>query len=410
VAILVSIFGFIGQQAGRFLTAALGWASTLLFGRVPKSQQLLLAVITLGSLAWAASLVGVLMPTVGVFLLAVVPAPTFVDEAWLRLAMLVVAIVTPLLIGIGSLFIGDTSQRPRGAQLIRQVLSGYPLAFLLAFILVFLAVVGVARKVRSLAKGLTDAHIPIVVKPGGYATMVNDLEDALDQAGLEVDRRPAPPILSLPAHLVAAVAGGGVRYLVPDQLTMLTGRHLEVGLYPSDISISGKPNELARARAAIASRLTSTAAHLTTSKESQAVEDRIERLAKAPPTLDSAGAVALSASVDDELRAIDATLATLNVDYGEWEVLYRMRLQVERDLLAGSRVGEAFPGGRPRPAVVADTGPSRWASALGAAGIVLVGLDVGLAAMERIRPPRAARLWSDANPRATARTPRHPRS
>ena len=215
MAIFASIFAFVGQQAGRLLTTALGWASTLLFGRVPKSKQLLLAIITLGSLAWVAMLLGVLVPGIGTFLLAAVPAPAFVDQAWIRLAMLGGAIVTPLLIGAGSVFISDASQRPNGLGLVRQVLRGYPLAFLLAFILVFLAVVGVARKVRSLSKGWSDAHIPIVVKPGGYETMVNDLEDALDQAGLAVDRRTAPEVLSAPAHLVAMVAGGGVRYLVP---------------------------------------------------------------------------------------------------------------------------------------------------------------------------------------------------
>ena len=43
-----------------------------------------------------------------------------------------------------------------------------------------------------------------------------------------------------------------------------------------------------------------------------------------------------------QLHEIDATLATIVVDCAEWEVLYRMRLQIERDLLVGSPVGEAL--------------------------------------------------------------------
>ena len=113
-------------------------------------------------------------------------------------------------------------------------------------------------------------------------------------------------------------------------------------------------------------------------------------LAKTQPTLDEAGAVAPPDRIEGELRAIDEALAALDVDYDEWEVLYRVRLQIERDLFRGSRVGEAFPGGRPRPAVVADKAPSRWASALGAAAIALVLLDVCLAVNERIRPPRSS--------------------
>jgi len=85
----------------------------------------------------------------------------------------------------------------------------------------------------------------------------------------------------VPARLVGRVAGGGVRALVPDELTTLYSPVLEVELYPSDIAISGQKVAVARARAAIASRLTATAAYLTTSKEAQAVEDRLDRIIQA---------------------------------------------------------------------------------------------------------------------------------
>ena len=35
MAFLAGVFGFIGRFAGKVLTTTLGWASTLLFGRVP---------------------------------------------------------------------------------------------------------------------------------------------------------------------------------------------------------------------------------------------------------------------------------------------------------------------------------------------------------------------------------------
>src|SRR5689334_5834131 len=138
MAIFASIFAFVGRQAGRLLTTALGWASTLLFGRVAQNRQIILSLITLGSLAWVALLAGVLVPDVGTFLLAAVPAPDFVQESWLRLAMLIGAIVVPLLVGVGGLFVMEPDQRPAGIDIVTQVLRGYPVALLLAFILVFL--------------------------------------------------------------------------------------------------------------------------------------------------------------------------------------------------------------------------------------------------------------------------------
>jgi hypothetical protein len=61
LAILAALFAAIGRQTGRVLTTALGWASTLLFGRVPRQKQLLLSLISLGSLAWVVLLLGIAM-------------------------------------------------------------------------------------------------------------------------------------------------------------------------------------------------------------------------------------------------------------------------------------------------------------------------------------------------------------
>lgn len=95
MAILASVFALAGRFLGRVLTMALGWATILLFGRIPQSKQLLLSGVTLGSLAWVVALIGVLLPDVGTFLVAAVPVPSFIREEWVRLAMLGAALVIP---------------------------------------------------------------------------------------------------------------------------------------------------------------------------------------------------------------------------------------------------------------------------------------------------------------------------
>src|SRR5512142_2615677 len=146
VAILGSIFGVLGRFAGKILNSALGWASLLLFGRVPQSRQVILVGITFGSLIWVVTVLGVLVPDIGTFLLAAVPAPRFIDRNWIRLAMLIAAIILPLLIGIGSLFLQESADRPKGINLVTGVLRGYPFAFVLAVSLAFLAAIALVRK------------------------------------------------------------------------------------------------------------------------------------------------------------------------------------------------------------------------------------------------------------------------
>src|SRR5918992_5194651 len=96
VAIIAPIFAFIGRFVGKLLQTAFGWATVLLFGRVPESKQLLLSGVALASIAWVAVAIGVLFPDVGAVLLTAMPAPDWIREDWIRLAMLVAAVALPL--------------------------------------------------------------------------------------------------------------------------------------------------------------------------------------------------------------------------------------------------------------------------------------------------------------------------
>ena len=204
----------------------------------------------------------------------------------------------------------------------------------------FLAGVGIARKVRSRRHGWSDIHVPIVVEPDGYDTVVRDLGDALASAGIEAKADEAPWVLTLPARLLSAVAGDNVRKLRPDRLMELSARNLRIGVYPSDIAISGTTRDRTRARAAILGRLTASKAHLTTSAEAQKLEDQIAKVLAsgdaAPRQLDHAARTGLD--------AIDEKLLEAPIPTDEWDILYRIRLQVERDLLAGNKPGTEFPG------------------------------------------------------------------
>jgi hypothetical protein len=324
MAILAPLLAFVGRQLGRLVQMVFGWASVLLFGRVPQSKQMLLTGVTFGSVLWIVTLIGVLVPDVGAFLIALVPAPDFVDENLIRLLMLALAVVLPIGIGIAGMFLMAPEDRPTsiGGKAV-QVLRGYPYAAVLSLVLLFLVVVAPIHKLRTIFKRWSDAHVPIVIRPGGYDEVASEVEAALDSAGLDLHRRPAPRPLEMPSRLLAAVGGESVRRLVPDRLLMLSSGELEVTLHPSDVAIAGTKGAVARARAAIADRLTETQAHLTTSQEAQEIEDAI-RAARDP------GA---DVTAPEVLPSIDARLAALTVPYEEWEVLYRQRLQLERDHL-----------------------------------------------------------------------------
>ncbi len=379
MAIIGSVFAMIGRFAGRLLNSALGWATLLLFGKVEGRKQTILLVIALGSLVWILTIVGVLVPALGAFLLAFVPIPDGVQEDWVRLGMLALALAIPLLVGAAAIYVTRADRRPKGVGLLTGVLRGYPFTLVLAVTIATLAGVSLARKVRSLTKRWEDAHVPVIVKPGGYEQVLNDLRGVLDRSGLPVRVRPAPAIISLPPRLLDAVAGRTLGSLVPDRLMMLTGDDLEVLVYPSDVAISGSKAAMARARAAIAIELTESPAYLTTSAEAQRLEDASAALA---------GRDGERLRPDEwrrRLRELDAGIAALAVPFDEWETVYRQRLQVERDLLAGEVEASVLHGTAPeRP-------PSAVERLVAIGTIALIVVDATLLLASLVRPDKRRR-------------------
>lgn len=321
MTVIISLLGIVGRMAGDVLTSSLGWASSLLFGRVPRSHQSLVTLMLAGSLLWILLTAAALLPGLGSFLRTSTPVVSSADITLVRVAVMLAIAILPAGIGVAGYLAPSRGERAHGWGAIAQVLRGYPLAPVLGGMLLFLPAVGIDRKVRSVRRGWSDIHVPIVVKPGGYDRMVSDLKSALERADLPVSAKEAPGVLSVPGRLLALIADGDVGGLVPDRLMELVGRNLEIGIYPSDIAISGDTQERTRARAAIVSRLATTAAHFTTSAESQAIEDRLAEAARD------------GSLTNGVLAKIDRTLLELDVAPDDWETLYRLRLQAERDAL-----------------------------------------------------------------------------
>ncbi|HYV21190.1 MAG TPA: hypothetical protein VEN31_00895 [Candidatus Bathyarchaeia archaeon] len=305
------LFAFIGRQLGRVLTIAFNWATIVLFGRVPQDRQLYLSGMALTALLWPIVLAGIAFPSFATFLLGFFTVPDWASP-WVRLAMLVLAIVLPLVNGALSARLPDEAKRPRGRALATTVLRGYPNSLALFVVLVWMMVVAPLGQIRALLRRWEAAHVPIAVKPGGYDTVVRDLAGALDRAGINVIRKRAHWAYELPGKVLAVLGGETVRALVPVELADLVGDGFEMTLHPMDLSLLGRKKTLSHARAAIVRELTFTQAYQTWSKEAQAIEDRLIRAARG----------------EDDLDAIGTELNERDFDFEEWEILYRLFLQV----------------------------------------------------------------------------------
>jgi hypothetical protein len=327
MAIVQIILAIFSRTAGRVLNTAFAWATIALFGRVPARQQLYLSVMAFGSIAWLISVIGIAFPSVATFLLAFVTIPPWVRPGWIRLAMLAIALVSPLLVGGMSLLALDPTGRPRGAaRRIRVILRGYPVTIGLSLTLALLLVFVPVLRAQGALRRWTTTHVPVMVKPEDYPAVLHDLEIALAHEGWRTSRVPASWILRVPMHVFGILAGRSIP-LVAERLTTLQSSRLEVTLHPSDLILAGPNRDVMKARARLAERLAFSKLYMTWTANGQRLEDELRKIRLRSETSNGNG-------LTESLPAVDLDLRTAELPFEEWEVLFRKELLLERRLLA----------------------------------------------------------------------------
>src|SRR5437773_11967104 len=150
MAIVQALIAALFRSAGKLLNTAFGWATIMLFGRVPQDRQVYLSATAFGSVLWLIALVAVAFPRAGVFLLSFVTLPPWVNRTWIRLAMIVAAIVIPAIVGWLSTRLVDPSQRPRGAGgPMKAIGRGYPYTLGLALTFITMTLFAPTMKIRD---------------------------------------------------------------------------------------------------------------------------------------------------------------------------------------------------------------------------------------------------------------------
>ena len=323
MAIIQALLAMVFRSAGKLLNMAFGWATVLLFGRVPADRQIYLSGVAFGSVLWLLALVGLAFPTIGAFLLAFVSPPAWL-KPWIRLILLVAVIVIPALVGWLSTRMVDPEDRP---ETLRAIARGYPYTVGLALTLIIMTVFAPIMKVRDLMRHWTTEHIPAIIPPEHYPRVIAEVRQALAIGGLPSTPQPAPWMLRAPTAILTWFAGRSLGGITDVPLQRLVSEGVEVLLHPSDIVVSGCEADAAHARAVLAEHLTVTHAYLTWTKEANEVEDDIRRAWQA------LGADRATEAAD-RLAGVERRLHELRVSYEEWEVLFRQMLLAQRELLA----------------------------------------------------------------------------
>jgi hypothetical protein len=320
------------QAISRSASFALGWATALFFGQIPGNKGQMLSIISLLSVGWVILVGGFGAPLlVG----AAADALGFVSRSFdvqsLHLLGLTLAIVLvpPVVAGIPEM--AGFEEGRSAARWLRRIPVSYPAVASLGLAVLQMLLITPVITLLRLRQGRTLLQVPLLMRPGSseekLSAAVSRAVRTLGVGDVERSRLEGP--LSWPLrtvgfaarHLLGAFVRGAPMHLRADGLELYT--------YATNVAILGREGAAHRARAAIERELALGDAYLTWSERSQALEDELVRIHEQA----EAGLGALIARLEGLQERIDS--APIASD--EWNVLYRLRLQMEREVVSADR-------------------------------------------------------------------------
>jgi hypothetical protein len=311
------------QAVSKSASFALGWATALYFGQVPGKQGHVLAVISLVSAGWVLLLAGFGVPLlVGAAADAMGLVPRNFDlNRWVVAALGAALVLAPPLLAALATRFDLHAERSFRSWLARLPVS-YPATASLGFGVLEMVAFAPLLIVDRLLHKRVIAQMALTMKEG---TDDDALQDAVAASlrAMGVDRlrvEEARGFLAWPLRTVGFATTHLLGAVVRGSPVQLAARNLKIYAHATNVSIIGPASLVHRARAALEREVPFHGANLTWQEEAQRLEDQLLEAGRS-----GHGMAAMRRRLDRIQERIDA--ASLGVD--EWNVLYRLRLQVE---------------------------------------------------------------------------------
>jgi hypothetical protein len=326
MVVLQAIFALISKSAGKILNALFGWAVRALFGQTTAREQTFLSIVVGAAVAWPVLLIGIAAPKIAAFLIAFVPIPHRIPSWIIRMVWVGLALIIPIAVGIA---VAAKAPSPtRKESRILTVLRGFPITVGLAcaFLIMFVSVP--VMRFAAIVRRRKSADIPLITHDSAYHDVAVTICEVLNRHGFSL--RPASPgwWVAAPTRILTWLGGAAFRSYVPNRLEHFVSPDIEVSLYPSGLLLRGKAKQLTWAHGLIAESVAHTEGLQTVNPKAQELEQGLHRIWK---TFDEDPVKNKdSADLGQSLDRVARDLGELEVDFDDWQVLYRQILQIGR--------------------------------------------------------------------------------
>jgi len=332
MVILQAIFGLVAKSAGRILNALFGWAVRALFGETSAREQTFLSIVVGAAVAWPVLLIGIAAPKLALLVIAFVPIPHRIPSWTVRIVWVGLALIIPIAVGIAVAAKAPAPARKKSRVL--TVLRGFPITVGLAcaFLIMFVSVP--VMRLAAILGRRKSADIPLITHDSSYHDVAVTICEVLNRHGFSL-RRAAPGWwVAAPTRILGWLGGAAFRSYVPDRLEHFVSPDIEVSLYPSGVLLRGKAKQLTWAHGLIAEAVVHTEGLQTVDPKAQKMEQELHRIWK---TFDENPVKNKhSADLGQGLDRVAHDLGELDVEFNDWQVIYRQILQIGR-VIRGER-------------------------------------------------------------------------
>jgi hypothetical protein len=322
------------QALSKSASFALGWATAIYFGQVPGRQGRILSVVSLLAAGWVILVVGFAVPIVtgAVLEAAGIIGDNFDVEAVHYLALVAGIVLTPPAVAAATVYAEFHEERSLGAWA-RLVPVSYPATAMLGASVLQMVAFTPFLLVQRWRQKRKLVQVPLVMRDGtdddDLTEMVRSALASIDLRDVAVEEATGPK--SWPMRTVGFAARHLLGAIVRGEPMRLTVDGLEILAYATNVAILGPKEDAYRVRAAMERELAFGDAYLTWNEESQAFEDELLEIHQRTNG-DIAG-------TRRQLSAVQERIDVASLNSEEWNVLYRLRLQLEQSAERRHRSG-----------------------------------------------------------------------
>jgi hypothetical protein len=304
------------------------WAVRALFGQTSERAQTLLTVVVAAAVAWPILLFGVVAPKLAAVVFASLPIPDRISDWTIRIVWIGLALLIPIGVGISVATRARTTSRRESLAV--KVLRGFPITVgLSAAFLIMIVSVPVMRLAAIMRRRKTVA-IPLMTDEAAYRDVALNICTVLNRHKFSFRRSVPRWWVTAPTHILTWLGGDVLRSFLPSRVEHFVSGDIEMSLYPSGLLLRGKAGRLAWAHSLIAESVVHTEGLQAVDPNAQNLERRLRRLWKTCG--ESPGAGESLPDLVPDLEQITRDLGGLEVDFDDWQILYRQVLQVGRSI------------------------------------------------------------------------------